>query len=295
MRKSGILGNLNTVVFLSILIILFVLEFFGHVFERGLGHYLKWENQNRPQLGRLWERDREKIVAQKKIESLLSNLNLQEQSTESLQTFKELFDKLTPSFPQLLSRQKFLELYYGFPGPWARQIVSPYDLLEIDSNKNWKRVLLARFGQWITISFVDSQNFPIQEKFLAVDNLEEIESFQNVEKGRLDDLGFDPKRIYPAAEFLQVLKTLDPLTQSALFPDPQWFLGKNLHVSRVGMKAAPTVGPPRILLGIEYQSDFDTHALLVSVPQEVANNMLSQIEQPHSENPMDTLTAFGEF
>lgn len=282
-------------VFLSVLILLFVLEFFGHIFERGAGHYLKWENQNRPQLGRVWERDREKIVAQKKIASLLASLNLQEQSTESLQTFKELFDNLTPSFPQLLSRQKFLELYYDFPGPWARQIISPYDLLEIDSNNNWKRVLLSRFGQWITISFVDSQNFPIQEKFIAVDNLEEIESFRNIEKGRLDDLGFEPEKIYSTVEFLQVLKTLDPLTQSALFPDPQWFLGKNLQVTRVGVKAELISGSPRVLLGIEYQSDFDTHTLLVSVPQKVANNMLSQIEQPSSASFMDPLTGFGDF
>ena len=93
------------------------------------------------------------------------------------------------------------------------------------------------------------------------------------------------------------MKTLDPLTQSALFPDPQWFLGKNLHVSRVGVKAAPAsiTGSPRVLFGIEYQSDFDTHALLVSVPQEVANNLLSQIEQPLSENSIDTFTSFGEF
>lgn len=283
------------VVFLSVLVLLFTLEFFGHIFERGVGHYLKWENQSRPQLGRVWERDREKIVAQKKIKSLLSGLNLQEQSTESLQTFNQLFDNLTPSFPQLISRQKFLELYYDFPGPWARQIISPYDLLEIDSHNNWKRVLLSRFGQWITISFVDSQNFPIQEKFVAIDNLEDIESFRNIEKGRLDDLGFDPERIYPTSEFLQVLKTLDPLTQSALFPDPQWFLGKNLQVNRVGVKTESISGAARVLLGIEYQSDFDTHTLLVSVPPAVANNMLSQIERPSSENLTDSLTTFGDF
>ena len=77
------------VVFLSVLTLLVVLEFFGHIFERGVGHYLKWENQSRPQLGRVWERDREKIVAQKKIKSLLFGLNLQEQSTDLLQSFKE--------------------------------------------------------------------------------------------------------------------------------------------------------------------------------------------------------------
>ena len=110
MKKTGILGNLNGIVFIVVLLVVFSLEVFGKVIEQGVGYYLKWENHTRPQLGRIWERDREKIVAQKKIESILSNLNIEEQSAESIQSFKELFEKLNPSDPQMLSRKKYLQL-----------------------------------------------------------------------------------------------------------------------------------------------------------------------------------------
>lgn len=68
MKKTGILGNLNATVFIVVLLVVFSLEIFGKVIEQGVGYYLKWENHKRPQLGRIWERDREKIVAQKKIQ-----------------------------------------------------------------------------------------------------------------------------------------------------------------------------------------------------------------------------------
>lgn len=275
------------VVLFSVIIAVFILEIFGHIIERGIGHYLKWENHSRPQLGRLWERDRENIVAQKKIKSILSNLDLQEQSTDSLKSFKALFENLTPSLPLLLNRAKFLRLYYDFPGQWAQKIISPYDLIEIDADESWDRVLLTRFGQWITVSFIDRKNFPIREVFLSRTKLFEVQSRRTVKRGHLEEAGFGKNWIFPVKEFLQVLQTLDPAAQEALFPDPQWFLGKSYHIKRVGLMEDPPgfSGPQPVLLGIEYKTDFFTETLLIPVPREIANNMLSLIEMSGSQTP----------
>ena len=151
MRKAGILGNLNGIVFSVALLVIFSLEVFGQVIEQGVGYYLKWENHNRPQLGRIWERDREKIVAQKKIETILSSLSTQEQSSESIKSFQELFANLNPAVPQMVSRKKFLQLYFEFPEQLSTKNVSPYELLEIDSNRDWQRVLLTQEGDWVYI------------------------------------------------------------------------------------------------------------------------------------------------
>ena len=91
--------DLRGALLFSVIIAVIILEIFGHIIERGIGHYLKWENHNRPQLGRLWERDRENIVAQKKINSILSSLDLREQSAGSLKSFKALFENIAPSSP----------------------------------------------------------------------------------------------------------------------------------------------------------------------------------------------------
>ena len=282
MNPTGIRENLNLSLFFLVLIALGVLEMTGQIVERSVGYYLKWENSHRPQLGRIWERDRESLAAQKKIESLLSSLNLQEQSADSIESFKELFERLSPSFPQLVSREKFLHLYYDFPGQWANKVISSFDLIEIDANKNWQRVLLTRFGPWITVSFIDTQNFPIREIFLFTDQLKEIQSTRTMRRGNLEEVGIRPGMIFPLSNFLKVFKTLDPGTQKALFPDPQWFLGKKYHITRVGVlpSGAEQGNAESTLFAIEYESDFFTNVLLIPVPQEVTNNLLSQIEGP---------------
>ena len=280
----GSVGNkrdFRGAVFFCVIFAFLILEIYGHIIERGIGHYLKWENHNRPQLGRLWERDRENIVARKKIKSILSNLDLQEQSAGSLKSFQALFANLTPSSPLLLDRVKFLQLYYDFPGQWAQTIISPYDLIEIDADESWDRVLLTRFGQWITVSFIDRKNFPIREIFLSRAKLFEVQSSRTVKRGHLEDAGFEKNWIFPVNEFLQILQTLDPAAQEALFPNPQWFLGKSYHIKRVGLMEDPPgfKDPQPVLFGIEYKTDFFTETLLIPVPREIADNMLSLIER----------------
>ncbi len=291
MKDKAVKGYLNGLVFFSFIACLGAIEFYGHVAEKAIGNYLKWDNHKRAQLGRMWERDKEQLAANKKIQSILSNQNLQRVTADSIKSFRGLFQSLNPSFPLLVSREKFLQLYFDFPGKWAQRIISPFELIEIDSNKSWQRVLLNRFGSWITVSFINSQNFPIREVFLSVDQVDEIESTRTVVEGNLEKLNFVAESIYPLQEFLQVMRTLDPVTQEILFPDPQWFLSKEFHITRVGVQMESPRFPGSVVFGIEYESDFFTHVLLIPVPQEIANNMLSLIER--SPQDMDRLNSFS--
>ena len=136
-QSVGIRGQSQWLMLALLIICLLALEYYGKIFEKGIGHYLKWQNYKRPQLGRIWERDRENMVAQRKIESIRSVLDLQEESAESIQSFKQLFERVEPAFPLAVSRQQFLKLYYDFPGQWSERIISPYELIEIDATKKW--------------------------------------------------------------------------------------------------------------------------------------------------------------
>lgn len=297
MKKTGILGSLNGIVFGVALLVIFSLEIFGQVVEQGVGHYLKWENHNQPQLGRIWERDREKIVAQKKIETLLSSLSTQEQSSESIKSFKELFANLNPAVPQMVSRKKFLILYFEFPEQLSSKIISPYELLEIDSNRDWQRVLLTQFGEWITISFINTQNLPIREVFMSSEGLGESPLSRDILKGTLEEAGFAATSILSFSDFMRVLKTLNPDAQEELFPNPYWFFSKNYHISRVGVKEDTSSDeyPPPVWLGVEYQSDFFTEVLILPVPYDISDNLLSQIEIPVFENGPEAVSPFGDY
>ncbi len=280
MKFTGVRKSWHGVAGLIVLSAFLSLEFYTNLFEKSVGYYLKWQNHKRPQLGRMWERDRQSLVAQAKIESIRSSLDLQEETALGISSFKHLFEGISPGFPLVVSREKFLQLYYDFPGQWSEQIISSYDLVDLDSKKTWDRVFLKRFGPWITIQFIDRQNIPIHELFLSVDTLFEVQATRTVKRGTLEEAKFTANRIFPISEFLPVLKSLDAITQKAVFPEPRWFLGKNYHVTRVGISdfSAGELAQ-HLQLGVEYDTDYYTGVLLIPVPMELANNMMSQIEK----------------
>jgi len=256
------------------------LEFYANLFEQSVGYYLKWQNHQRPQLGRMWERDRQSLVAQAKIKSIRSSLDLQRETALGITSFKHLFEGLSPGFPLIISREKFIQLYFDFPGQWSERIISSYDLIDLDSRKNWDRVFLKRFGPWITLQFIDRQNIPLHELFLSIDTLFEVQATRTVKRGTLEDADIPKNRIFSISEFLPVLKSLDAITQKAVFPEARWFLGKDYHVTRVGISAlANGESAQHMLLGIEYDTDYYTGTLLIPVAVELANNMMSQIEK----------------
>lgn len=280
MKKGWVRAHINGLVFSVLLLTLFLLEGFGQIIERGIGDYLKWQNHRRPQLGRIWEKDRQNIVAQRKIQSILNSLNSQEEAAESIDSFKLLFLDLGPVSSHLISREKFLDLYYNFPGQWPQRIISPYELLKIDSGKKWNRVILSRSGPWITLSFIGPDNLPITEKYFSIEILDELQSDRALQRGKLEEIGFKEDRIFSIENFIPILQTLDPSSQS-LFPDPRWFLNKGYHVTRVGISELTSLGDPfhPVRFGIECQTEYFYEVLLLPIPMEIAGNVLSQIER----------------
>jgi len=276
---------LSEIVLITLALGVILLEYNVQIFERGIGLYLKWHNHERPQLGRMWDRDRQKIVAQRKIQSLLASVSVKERTSESIDSFSKLFENLSSASSQVISRDKFLQLFFDYPGQWNRKLVSPLDMIELDSNNKWDRVLIARFGIWITLSFIDKDNIPLKEFHVSMDTLDEIQSTRTIQKGKLEEAGFRVERIFDFHQFVRVLKTMDPASQSALFPDPQWFLSRDYHVTRIGFADSNGMGSfdAPLIFGIEYDTGYYPNVLLIPVPLEVAHNLLSQIDPEESD------------
>ena len=171
MKFAGVRRSWHSVAGLVILSAFISLEFYANLFEKSVGYYLKWQNHKRPQLGRMWERDRQSLIAQAQIQSIRSSLDSQEENASVISSLKQLFENVSPGFPLVVTREKFLYLYFDFPGLGSEQIISPYDLINLDSGKNWERVLLKRFGPWITLQFLDLKNIPVHEIFLSIDTI----------------------------------------------------------------------------------------------------------------------------
>ena len=281
MKFAGVRRPWHSVAGLVILSAFLFLEFYTNLFEKSVGYYLKWQNHKRPQLGRMWERDRQSLIAQAQIQSIRSSLDIQEESASGISSLKQLFENVAPGFPLVVTREKFLQLYFDFPGLGSEQIISPYDLISLDSAKNWNRVLLKRFGPWITLQFLDQKNIPAHEIFLSIDTILDIQATRSIKRGTLEDSNFKKNRIFRFDEVLPVLKSLDSVTQTAVFPEPRWFLEKNYYITRVGVsEVVPGEETAQhLVFGIEYDTDYYTGVLFIPVAMELANNILSQIDR----------------
>ena len=154
-------------------------------------------------------------------------------------------------------------------------------MISLDSEKEWDRVFLKRFGPWVTLQFLDHKNIPVHEIFLSVDTILDVQATRSIKRGTLEDSNFKSNRIFNIGEVLPVLKSLDPVTQKAVFPEPRWFLEKNYFLTRIGVADDVTGNNPskQLVFGIEYNTDYYTGVLLIPVALELANNIMSQIDK----------------
>jgi len=283
-KLSGVRRSWHSIVGIVILSTFFFLEFYTNLIEKSVGYYLKWQNHKRPQLGRIWERDRQSLVAQSQIQSIRSSLDTQAENTSNISSLKQLFENVAPGFPLVITREKFIKLYFEFPGQGSSLIISSYDLANLDSKKIWDRVLLKRFGPWVTLQFLDKKNIPIQEIFLSVDTIKDIDTTRSIKRGTLEDSNFKSNRIFKISDVLPILKSLDPITQKAVFPSPRWFLEKNYYLTRVGVAEMAKGGKeaPYLMFGIEYDTDYYTGVLFIPVAIGLANNIMSQLDRAES-------------
>ncbi len=280
MKSVSILGPQSIFIQWALVIGLVLLELTTHFLETSIGNYLKWQNFQRPQLGRIWDRDRLSLVAQSKVQSIRSSMDNARQTTESITSFRQLLDRLEPGYSRVLSKERFLNLYFDFPGQWASSLISPYDLLGIDASLQWERVLIKRMGPWISLDLIDHDNIPLREVFLSLNQLETLEASRIQKRGHLEDAGFLPEQIILYNDFLILLKNMDPEARSQISPPPRWFLEKQYQITRVGI-SEPRENEPEdqpIKLGIEFKTDYFTEYLLIPTPRETANNLLSQLE-----------------
>ena len=124
MKIAGVRRSWHSVVGLVILSAFFYIELYTNLFEKSVGYYLKWQNHKRPQFGRMWEKDRQSLIAQAQIQSIRSSLDSQEENTSNISSLKQLFDNVAPGFPLVVTREKFIQLYFDFPGQGSNLIMS---------------------------------------------------------------------------------------------------------------------------------------------------------------------------
>ena len=56
--------------------------------------------------------DRQSLIAQAQIQSIRTSLDIQEENASGISSLKQLFENVAPGFPLVVTREKFIHLYF---------------------------------------------------------------------------------------------------------------------------------------------------------------------------------------
>ena len=232
--------------------------------ERMLGAYLVTTNGSRPESGLIWEVGQHARSAHQTLDRILSDRIASQREAREANGFADLADRLQPGQGVMLSADHFRRLYLALPGEAARELVSPFRLLEVFGRYQCDRVYLKKTGpeSGLVLYLLNHDNrvletidMPARLMSLSVAS-EDIRNDRRLE----DEPGF-AGRIYPANRFFAVLAELPEETRNAAVPHPERLLEIRGAIMRVGISNEVSNG--FIRLGFEAMEGEQPRVLLM--------------------------------
>ncbi len=206
--------------------------------ERLLGTYLLTTNDWRPESGLIWEVGQHARSAHQTLDRILSDRVAFQREAREANGLNDLAQRLEPGQGVMLSAEHFRRLYLALPEEPARELISPFRLLEIFGSHKCDRVYLKKTAEKSgLILYLLNRDNRVLEALDIPDRLLRLSltgtgiySGQRLE----EDPGF-AGRIYSADRFFNVLATLPEDVRSAVVPNPERLLEVQGNIMRVGI------------------------------------------------------------
>lgn len=241
---------LNIVVFILTSTFIFS-EFRFDWFENLVGSYLTSTNELRPETGAIWETGKQASNAHEYLNKIISKKEDVRQSVHKASTFLELVSEILPGEWVTLEKKRFKTLYLALKKSTALKIIKPAQLLWLLKGSAIDRIFCEGIPQGIKIYFIDSENRVIKQIDLKKKELIAIENAGRPVAGELYDMEGFLGRIYPAAQFFEVLFALPAEILPDLIVNPEILLSQDGKIVNIGIWNEAENG--YIKLGFEFE------------------------------------------
>ncbi len=242
-------------------VVLIVSELRFDWIERSIGSYLVSTNVARPESGAIWEIGKQTQTAQQAIDKIVSDRQSSYREAGSATNFKQIAATIQPEEWLLVPPDLFRKLYLELPPELAREIVPPFDLLELINDEDWDRTYFEKDGEALNIYLLNTDNRVLRKLHISADLLylmarSEIQVGQN-----LDAFSVFKDRIYAGDFFFKVLKSLSAEVRQGVIRRPGQILSIPGRIVRVGISDEAISG--FIQIGFEIESG--TQGLLMLI------------------------------
>ena len=126
------LFGLQAIVCGLLVILLAVSELRFDWIEEAVGAYLATTNDQRPEIGAIWEKGRQATTARQALEQIVTDRQANQRDAQEATTFKQLADSIPDGQTTMLSPEQFKRLYLKLPVEIAREIASPFELIRAE-------------------------------------------------------------------------------------------------------------------------------------------------------------------
>jgi hypothetical protein len=214
---------------------IFMLELRFDWVERALGAYLVSTNAARPESGAIWEKGKQTLTARKTLEQIVTDRQAIQREARGASTFDQIADNVSAGQGVILSGDRFQSLFLNLPREIAREIISPYELLGLASQGQWRRTYFEKAGGGLKVYLLDANNHVLRQLKIAPNVLAYLERQKIAVVEALEDLLFFENRIYAADRFFDALQEFPEEVRRSMLPQPELLLNTPGQIKRVGI------------------------------------------------------------
>lgn len=210
--------------------------------EQAVGAYLTTTNDQRPQIGAIWEKGRQASTARQALQQIVTDRQANQREALSAATFKQLAQRIPDGQGTMLSPDHFRRLYLKLPVEIAREIISPIELLSLFSQASWERAYFEKDAGDLKVYLLDAENRVLKQMVIPPDLLFYMDRKDVLTAATLADLPQYDNRIYPGDRFFKTLAGLPDDIRKGVLPHPERLLSLAGRVRRVGISDEATSG-----------------------------------------------------
>lgn len=229
------LFGIKSIITITILFILAVIEFKLDVAEVIVGRVLEWTNPLRPRAGTIWEYEKRDRLASVQLEKIVGSASAEQGEMPEVRDLFELRANLEQDKQVILSAAQFLELYNQLPPQYAQEIIAPFELLKITHSGKWFWTKIQRSENELSFYFLDGDNQLIMDTYPGLAVLYNMVKAGSEDRYSLENFMEFSGRIVSANQFYQAFNPLSTQIKLQLVNNPFQLLKWGDNLKRVAI------------------------------------------------------------
>lgn len=246
-------------------------EFYFGWIEMAVGAYLASTNSRRPESGTVWQWRHKTLQARRKLESLVTNPDFTEDSDDDVRGLARIFGQAASGSPVMLAAGRFISLYRRLPPQLGEEIASAFELLNLQTGRNWTRTYVEADGNGVTLYHLDQGNQVLSKTHIGPELLEYLARGQAMVPGSLESMQDFRGHIFPAADFFKALMKLPENVSRKVIERPDALLEFGPRILRAGISSEDSAD--KVTIGFEIELDGRSQVMMLQADKEAVSRL----------------------